>query len=163
MAWTTPKTDWAIGELVTAADMNAIGENLRILRSRESAAYTTPSNISARSNAFSDVDDENLNLTITTTGGDVLVHFSGWASRTGSNSRDHAGYYDVAVDENRLGDNDGILRVGLESGRKFVSFTHLLQDLSAGSHTFTLQWKNDVQHHNYHNLQAGAQFWVREV
>ena len=28
MAWTTPKTDWTTGELVTAADMNAVGENL---------------------------------------------------------------------------------------------------------------------------------------
>ena len=28
MAWTTPKTDWAAGELVTTEDLNAIGENL---------------------------------------------------------------------------------------------------------------------------------------
>ena len=28
MAWATPKTDWAAGELVTTEDLNAIGENL---------------------------------------------------------------------------------------------------------------------------------------
>ncbi len=31
MAWTTPKTDWSTGELVTAEDMNAVGENLAAL------------------------------------------------------------------------------------------------------------------------------------
>ena len=33
MAWTTPKTDWAVGELVTAEDMNTLGENLAALKS----------------------------------------------------------------------------------------------------------------------------------
>ena len=32
MAWTTPKTNWATGELVTAEDMNAINENLVALK-----------------------------------------------------------------------------------------------------------------------------------
>ena len=32
MAWTTPKTDWAVGELVTAEDMNTLGENLAALK-----------------------------------------------------------------------------------------------------------------------------------
>ena len=26
MAWTTPKTDWTTGELVSASDMNSIGQ-----------------------------------------------------------------------------------------------------------------------------------------
>ncbi len=32
MAWTTPKTDWAIGELVAPNDMNAVGGNLTMLK-----------------------------------------------------------------------------------------------------------------------------------
>ena len=32
MAWTTPKTDWTTGELVSAEDMNAVGENLAALK-----------------------------------------------------------------------------------------------------------------------------------
>ncbi|MCY4020248.1 MAG: hypothetical protein OXG39_12650 [Chloroflexi bacterium] len=42
MAWTTPKTDWNTGELVTAADMNAIGENFAALKNLQTsvAAYT---------------------------------------------------------------------------------------------------------------------------
>ena len=32
MAWTTPKTNWATGELVTAEDLNAINENLVALK-----------------------------------------------------------------------------------------------------------------------------------
>ena len=47
MAWTTPKNDWAAGELVTAEDMNSVGENLAALRFSSSAvaAYTTTEDI----------------------------------------------------------------------------------------------------------------------
>ena len=41
MVWTTPKTDWATGELVTAADMNAVGENLAALAAPVSAGFRT--------------------------------------------------------------------------------------------------------------------------
>ena len=163
MAWTPLKTDWTTGELVTAEDMNAVGENLRILRTLESAAYTTLSNINARASFFTDVDSDNLSLTITTTGRDVLVHFHGSVWRSGRNSRDGNGYYDVDVDGIRLGNDNGLLSTMLQEPSKAVSFTHLIQGLGAGSHTFKLQWKNVVNHHTYQNLRAGAHFWVREI
>ncbi len=37
MAWTIPKTDWNNGDLVTADDMNAIGENLAAVRNLQKA------------------------------------------------------------------------------------------------------------------------------
>ena len=81
MAWTTPKTDWTTGELVAAEDMNAIGENLAALRTLAIAAYTTTAHIafpsSGNGSAFADIDSDNLNLTLSTSGGDVLVHFYG--------------------------------------------------------------------------------------
>ena len=150
MAWTTPKADWATGELVTASDMNAVGENLAALKHPVTAAYTTTEDMSIpHSNIFVDLDSDNLNLTITTTGGDVLVHFHG--VMTAGDFR-----IDVEVDGNRQGDvNYGLRRGG--PGNEFVSFTRLIQSLSAGSHTFKLQGRHDTV------LRIGAQFWVREI
>ncbi|MCY3781938.1 MAG: hypothetical protein OXG78_16610 [Chloroflexi bacterium] len=156
MAWTTPKTNWATGELVTAEDMNAVGENLAVLRhpSTAVAAYTTTEDIVLPgTDSFADIDSDNLNLTITTSGGDVLVQFHG--SLSGGSSC----ILDVEIDGNRHGDTEhGVMDVyGWKYTRPIVSFTRLIQNLSAGSHTFKLQAKSSL------TLVAGAQFWVREL
>jgi len=162
MAWTTPKTDWTTGELVSASDMNAIGENLAALRSLSATAavYTTTRGIEINSNTFVDVDRDNLNLTVTTAGGDVLVHFHGSVHL----NRAEGVYFDVDVDGSRQGGSDGILRSyfnAYQSGDTYeaLSFTRLIQNLSAGSHTFKLQWKT----RGTVPLRPGAQFWVREI
>lgn len=153
MAWTTPKTNWDTGELVAASDMNAIGENLAALDTvRETvAAYTTTADISdPLRNSFGDVDS-NFNLTLTTAGGDVLMHFE---------ARVYVGdrRFDVEVDGSRIGHSDnGIWRS--HSDDRYVCFTRLIQGLGAGSHTFKLQSKGP----NDRTLYAGAQFWVREI
>ena len=119
MAWTTPKTDWATGELVTAEDMNAVGENLAALKNLSTAVYTTTENIQLTSRDFADVDSDNLNLTITTGGGDVLVHFHGpvYVPRISA-------YFDVEVDGTRQGGDAGLGRVyGRDSLRTIVNFT----------------------------------------
>lgn len=77
MTWADPKTDWSNGDLVTADDMNEIGENLATVRNLPTVAHTTTADISANAGEFVDVDSANLNLTINTNGGDVLVHFHG--------------------------------------------------------------------------------------
>jgi len=166
MAWTTPKTDWATGELVTAADVNAIGENLVALKQLSAVvSHTTTADIDVPigtiGNTFVDVATDNLNLTITTAGGDVMVHFHGsikvWDRRFI--------YLDIEVDGARLGGDDGTFThqlVEVSGGKhanNLLSFTRLIQNLSAGSHTFKLQWKGD---YNY-TIKAGAQFWVREI
>ena len=157
MAWTTPKTNWATGELVTAEDMNAIGENLAALESLRSvvAVYTTTADIALpRGSTFVDIDSDNLNLTITTSGGDVMVHFHGSLS-------DNAVFLlDVEVDGNRHGDDaNGVMNgSGWSHTRAIVSFSRLIQNLSPGSHTFKLQCKSSRG-----TLRAGAQFAVREI
>ncbi len=158
MAWTTPKTNWATGELVTAQDMNAVGENLAELGNLRSAVavYTTTEDIRANASGFVNVDDKNLNLTISTAGGDVLVHFSGSVIRYGSN--DLTGYLDIEVDGNRQGGNTGILRAWFSNRTAVASFTRLIRNLSPGSHSFKLQWKGYGI-----RLYSGAQFWVREI
>ncbi len=151
MAWTTPKTDWETGELVAASDMNAIGENLAALKNPATAVYTVPEDITDSSrNNFADVGS-NFNLTLITAGGDVMIHFHGRLTYAASR-------YDVEVDGSRIGDPDnGIWRS--HDDDRFVSFTHLIQGLSAGSHTFKLQSRGPFNN----IISAGAQFWVREI
>ncbi|MCY4537973.1 MAG: hypothetical protein OXE52_07050 [Chloroflexi bacterium] len=152
MAWTTPKTDWQVGELVSAGEMNAVSENLAELdRVRKTvAAHTTEDDIAIPHSAtFVDIDS-NFNLTITTEGGDVLVHFHGVVANKGLK-------IDVEVDGTLQGDADHGLRYG-GVDNEMVSFTHLIQNLSAGSHTFKLQGRNSGT-----TLRRLAQFWVREI
>ena len=167
MAWTTPKTDWATGELVTAADMNTVGENFAALKQPATAVYATTEDITASdSEVFEDVDTTNLMLTLTTTGGDVLVHFHGSVSQL-----DNSWFaFDVVVDEQRQGGNDGILLnrhvdvSGAHIATHAVSISRLIQGLSAGTHTFALQWKGNYRNANTDGtLHSGAQFWVREI
>ena len=160
MAWTTPKTDWTTGELVSASDMNSIGENLAALnRQRQQAiavglvsgnAYTT-------AGAFVDIDSTGMNLTITTAGGDVLVHFHGSIRKRRSGGSVTI-KFDIEVDGSRQGGIDGITLSKVDSNYKNVSFTRLIQGLSAGSHTFKPQWHTGDGH-----LLPYAQFWVREI
>ncbi|MCY4536738.1 MAG: hypothetical protein OXE52_00765 [Chloroflexi bacterium] len=161
MAWTTPKTDWSTGELVSAADLNTMNENLAALRhpSTAVAAYTTTEDIVVDTDRelFEDIDSTNLNLTLVTAGGDVMVHFHGVFTR--GSDRDTDNCLDILLDGNRQGGEDGLMRFGVYGRRRAQSFTHLFQNLGAGSHTFKLQWRN----WKLVRLYAGAQFWVREI
>ncbi len=159
MAWTTPKTDWNTGELVTAADINAIGENVAILNNRGSAAVSTSQDIVVGAiSEFADVDSNNLNLTITTTGRDVMIYFRGSTRR-----HDKIGFGDnyltFAVDGRQEGGTDGLSKYGYNSGYATVSLTHFIQNLAAGSHTFKLKWRPTRSI----TLEAGAQFAVYEI
>ncbi len=160
MAWTTPKTDWNTGELVTADHINAIGENFAALKQLSTVvSYTTKADIVVDTDQelFEDVDSNNLNLTLVTTGGDVLVHFHGVFTSDNDSFADNC--LDILLDGNRQGGEDGLIRFGVYNRRRAQSFTRLLQNLSAGSHTFKLQWRNWFRV----RLFAGAQFWVREI
>lgn len=161
MAWTAPKTNWAVGELVTAEDMNAIGENFVALKKPATAMGVTTENITGSNDDFADVDGDNLNLTITCTGGDVMIHFHGTVYQGGRQTA----VFDVDIDGTRLGGDDGVLQsntLAHHGGYALaaVSFTRLIQSLGAGSHTFKLQWKKKG---GQPILRPGAQFWVREI
>ena len=158
------RTDWTNGELVSADDMNAIGESLATLRSsgKAIAAYTTTANIIGNAAQYTDVDSENLNLTITTTGGDVLAHFQGTVTNHFS-SGTYEGYFDVTVDGNRQGGEWGLIGYKIEEDNSCVSFTYLIQNLSEGPHTFKLQWRESGSGSQSIKLRPYAQFWVREI
>jgi hypothetical protein len=167
-AWTTPAT-WAVDQLVTADDLNThLRDNLTALKTPPSAHYECDegSDYTTTSTSFENVDGTNLALTITTNGGDVIVHFDGVV---GHGSLVNYCYFDVDVDGSPLGGDDGIVMTMGPSARHNVSFTRLITGLDADEHTFTLQWKVDA---GTATLFAGAgtsgadihpQFWAREV
>ena len=138
MAWTTPKT-WA-SEPLTSTGLNTyVRDNQTYLKDRVDAAaaqyirtsgnYTTTSN-----GTLVDVDAVNMELTITTTGKDVLITLVGFGS-IASNGRTLT----IAVDINGTpytmveAHNEG-------SGKRNISFSYPFTGLLAGEHVFKLQW-----------------------
>jgi hypothetical protein len=173
-AWTTPAT-WAVDQLVTAGDLNTeLRDNLNALKTPPSAHYECDESSDITTNSTSWVDvDSTLELTITTSGGDVMIGFTGTVDVGNSQTRVYFDVYESEADA-RLGGDDGICMLKHASVSAIVyfypvSFVYLATGLSAGEHTFTLQWKVNA---NSATLYAGAgtsgydvhpQFWVREV
>jgi hypothetical protein len=170
MTWTTPKT-WNVDELLTAANLNThLRDNLNALKAPPTAHHECDesSDYSTTSTSFVDVDGTNLALTLTTGGGDVLVHFHGVVSHTSSNYRIH---FTVTMDGNVIAGDDGMIGTSAPAAvpGNVMTFTRLVTGVSAGEHLFKLQWKTQGA---TAKLFAGAgtswadlhpQFWAREV
>lgn len=170
MTWITPKT-WVTNEPLTASDLNIhLRDNLNALKApptdeytlNESSAYTTTST------SFVDIDATNLALTITTTGGDVMIGFN--ATIYGSGGTLPTVYFDVDIDGVRMMGDDGIIGHHIESTSSTYgqTFVVLKQGLSAGSHTFKLQWRvtagtGGLIAGDGGSVDTHPQFWVREV
>lgn len=152
--WNTPKQNWNVNEVVTAQDMNAIGENLAYLKTEPARAAITVFPTSTNSTAnFATLHS----TTITTRGGDLLFSFYGsmWHTAGGT------AYLDVAIDGTRkaLNGTNGSLEYPPDSVARPVSLSLLWRNVSAGTHTVSLQWRTSVQW-----LHVGCgQFWVLEV
>lgn len=163
MAWTDPKT-WT-AEVLTSSDLNThLRDNLNALKDPPSNKYTfnDSADWTTSSTSYANIDGTDLSLTITTYGGDVMVHFHG----TMSNATQ--GCLDFTIDGVRHGGDDGLVRT--PNTLCTVAFTVLVEGLSAASHTFVMQWKASTAAALI--LYAGAgtvnndlhgQFWVREV
>lgn len=169
MSWTTPKT-FVTGESLSAADLNTnVKDNTNALKSPPSDDYVVDevANYTTASTSFVDVDGTNLSLSITTTGGDVMIGFAGAASNSGDNN---GVYLDVEIDGNLFADDDGILAV--TAGANYLSnmsFVVVATGLSPGSHTFKLQWKTTAGTSTMWagagtaNLDVHPRFWIREI
>ena len=169
MAWTAPKT-WT-SETLEASDMNThIRDNLLALKGPPSAHYDGDegTDYTTTSSSFVDVDDTEgkFKHTITTYGGDVMVHFTGVLANTSGGRT----YMTVEVDGVPLGGDQGFIgkRHDTTALQDIFTFTRLLE-LEAGEHVFKLQWFTSA---GTETLYAGAgtsqwdfepQFWVREV
>lgn len=168
MAYTQPTTR-NTGDSITASIWNTdLVDNVIALKNPPSASYVAneAANWTTTSTSFVDVDATDLSLSITTTGGDVMIGFHGNVS--GANI---SVYLDVAMDGTRLGTDDGFIGVFVTTTvtNGTVGFVRLVTGVSAGAHTFKLQWRVSS---GTGTLYAGAgtssadvhpQFWVREV
>lgn len=174
MAYTTPHT-WN-DELVTNEQWTIeLKDNFLALKDPPSQNYESNegADYTKAGGTWANVDTD-FNFSITTTGGDVWIQFMGFVSVGGTTPS--IAYIDVAVDGTRivnqaaaglavvLGSLAGI--VGIP-----VTFSHMVTGLSAGIHTFNLQWATNSGIATA-TLYAGAgtagydchpQFWVREL
>lgn len=173
MAWTTPIT-FVTGDPLTAAELNAnVRDNTQALKSPPTDSYIARqgTDYTTASAAFVDVDATNLSLTITTTGGDVLIGFYGTMANSVANQ---AAGFDVFVDAGAgfvaIAGLDGLIAQSNLStiAIECISFMHL-HTLVAGTYTFNLRWKTSG---GTLRLYAGGtasprdirpQFWIREI
>lgn len=146
-------------ELVTASIMNThVRDNLNALKSPayflcevdQGSDYTI-----AATTSFTAIDATNLAATVTCGGGNWLIGFSGVTFySTGGATRS---YFSVAVDGSTVSTlgNDGIM-LGANSTNAFgyTAFTTIIRGVSAGSHTFSVQWKTGAT--GTYGLYAGA-------
>ncbi len=170
-AWNTPLT-WQVDQLVTEADLNSqLRDNLRFLKDPPTAAVRLDEaqDYASTSEEFVDIDRQRLALNVTTGGGDLLVAFYGMLRN--SSSRGGAAL-DVALDDVRIGGDDGLLGIPVPLSYWLpVCFLALVQELAAGPHNLFLQWRRSQSAGTIY-LAAGAgttdydmhgQFWAREV
>ncbi len=144
MTWTTPRT-WGTGDLVTAADLNEqVRDNLAYLKTATTFdTVEVDTNYSSTATFFTDVDTNNLTLTVNTRGKLALVGFE-VAARQSQTS--HAICFDVTVDGNRVGSNfRGLAYHRISNSRDVnaatpVSAQHWLANLTAGTHVIKLVW-----------------------
>lgn len=168
MAWTSPKT-YIVGDPLTAAEMNTYQrDNMNALKTppeeakqvNEGADYTTASA------TFVDVDATDLSLSVTTTGGDLMIGFYG--SFLGSALM--LAYLNVVIDEAVVALEDGMVVQTIDvASAQVVSFVHIETGVSPGAHTIKLQWKASGGTATMYagagtaNADVHPQFWAREI
>lgn len=164
---TISSTDWGN---VVKANIEALKDPpTHVIERNNLAAYSTTST------TFVPVDSTNLQLQVTTAGGDVWVHFHGTVWADSATAR--AVGFDIGVD-GTTGYYAGQGYAGgcctgaiLSTIGQTISFDVLLRGLTAGVHTFTLLWKAHAgtiylaaQNNSAKWRQdTPAVFWAREV
>lgn len=153
--WTPPKNNWNVNDIVTAQDLNEIGDNLNYLKTPN--ARTRIALAPATSTNATGFFVTRASLNLLTRGGDLMVGFYANVSHTVGG----AGYFDIALDNVRvaLDGFNGSLRVDATTTRVPISLSLLLTGVAEGQRTIALQWRTDLQW-----LEMGiGQFWAFEL
>lgn len=169
-AYSEPSTI-STGTLVAAADWNELVNDIIALKDPPSDNYEADEGAdwTTTNTTFGDIDDtgSEFTLSITTTGGDVMVGLVGSAEM--STSAQHVSF-NLDVDGSPEAADDGLFGSTGPSAVPFnVSFTYLVTGLTAGAHTIKLQWKVSGGTATFYtgagttDLDYHPQFWVREV
>lgn len=156
---------------MTASIMNThVRDNLNALKAPPTSIYnvnTTP-DYTTTSTSFTNIDGTNLSLSITTTGGDLLVVFFAMYTFSAAGPV----HFNITLDGTAQAADDGFVGMrpgGTLVGMGFICMPVLLQSVSAATHTVAVQWK--VGTAGTATLYNGAgtatadihpQFWVRE-
>lgn len=139
--WTTPKNNWQVNELVTAAQMNDIGENLLHLKGlpRMYRSVLTPASTTSTA-LFTMLQS----MSVTTSGGGVLVGAILNTSHNFSALGTGVGYFDVSVNAVRvaLGGMNGCVKQ-VVTDYTSVSLSLVVDDLSAGNYNLGIAWRTD--------------------
>lgn len=113
--------------------------------------------------SFGDIDAVNAAITITTGARAVLIGFGG----TLLNSVGAGTFYiDIAIDGTRQGGTNGLYEHSIDTANIRVGVGYVYQSavLSAGSHTFKLQWRVSGGTINwYANSSVPFHMWVEEL
>lgn len=151
-AWTPPKQDWNVNDIVTAQDMNDIGANLAHLK-QKARAVVNWTNLSVGPSSFTAI----RSVTITTQGGPLLMGFSTAAH----GSANLSAYFDYGVDGIRkpVHAANGSYEVPITTQASAISGTMLYLDVSAGTHTVTLELRLST---GWLTMGIGT-FWVVEL
>jgi hypothetical protein len=144
MAWTSPPTVSPGGLISASLFGNVIRDNLNYLHSGQPVqklVYAHTADYSTNLNTWSDVDATNLAFAMTLTTGRAIIdaHFTLGADNTSGS----AALVDVIVDSTtRAGHTTyGLARV-TQNSLDHVHITAVFTGLTAGSHTFKLQFRN---------------------
>lgn len=119
------------------------------------------------STSFVNVDNTNMNFSITTTGGNLKIGFAGSIENASGAGQT---MFDIELDGTRLGTDDGIMACG-GSGIVNASFVTSQISVAAGAHTVKLQWKvlSGTTVNMFNGTGAATprdthpQFWVEET
>ena len=123
--------------LLTALHMNNIKNDIDIIRSPALHYYLRGSgdaDYTTSSTTYADIDTTNVNATLTLTGNPVRIKF--YAGR--HNNAATAGEIDLLIDGVSIRAGTPIWRAGAGTP---VNLEWVASGLSAGSHTFKLQWR----------------------
>lgn len=145
MAW-TDIADFTKNQPITRTILNNMLANLAFLRDRPRYFYQRDfgdADYTETSTAFVNVDATNMQTTLTTYGNDIRVRWSGVFDQTavGNNVT-----FEVVIDSTPVS-NDATNGVGGFEGTAIVDnitrqfFEVVIPNVSAGSHTITLQWR----------------------
>lgn len=157
--WTAPR-DWTAGETLSAANFDTyLSSNLLWLKTPPTETDTfTGADITTTSTSF--VVATGLSIALTTTGGRVLLGFSGVVSNSNANQAVNVSfYYDATLQGNATyGYTQYVSVTGGQRGG--ATMTMITPALSAGAHTFEVHWKVSA---NTGTMYADCHFYAREV
>lgn len=165
MSWTELST-FVTGNLLTAAQLNALKARDEYLLSPNVDVVTPTANTSATSATWGAVGAA-WELTLTTHGGFVLLGMTGVVF-TGASTVAYLDVYievDGDADYRFSGADNGLVNSQTPGEEEFLSFTILIEGLPAGTHVFKLYWRGSTA--NGQNLRGTTDksigcFWAKE-